>query len=887
MSFVPVNEWQVCAFRHDQRLGLVLIMQPIWKSTVTRVWEAADIPFLFQEDSTHRNAHFFVDHRYYVDAQQALEKHEQLREQVLPLPLPLQNIVRRQDDPVLFDVQTPDAIKERWARMPPHIVKELKDYQKQGVEFLWRNRGRGMICDEMGTGKSLQSIAFMHSTDNEAEDFPLLIVCPRSVRGNWRDEWWKWSRCKDPGEVVLVTDTRKCLELLGGVATPSKKSAKNGEDGDAPPKKKRVKRTPPVYHPDAFSTPHLPLVRLHANGARPPRPTPELLVPIRNDPEEDESADVNSDATPLVASEPHEDFEIDELSISSSTSAFDCLTELVRLSGADAKSPASSPTANQVPAARVNDAMNKRRHEEDDIDPTKVPKKMRLLDARASSNLSTMNTTTNNNKRKQSADEDAEVHIVPKTSSITTAPSAKNANATARPVKPSPTPSKPVRVRASNHKVYVFTYELLIRPDVRAAVIKFGFPSMIFDECHKLKSRDSQRSKVCTELSRSCKRLVLLSGTPGSRPAEMYPQLCIVHPWMFPTYFKPYPMWIKKVDTARTFDREIHNREKWFDYGRRYNNPQPQFIPGAIIKWTLKGNSRLDELAAVLQHFLFIRRTKQQVLPNLRPIKRRRILFHLDDRELADSERDLQLLAEYKERNPRKYDTHFMDIFNNRLPRLKMPVVERFITEWFTEMPTGAYFRHILPALHDVLEDIAPLANIVTSYLTQPKVLLFAHHVSVLKAADELLTRLGVPHVFIYGQTPADDRDRMIKQFQNDNTIQAAVLGLTALNAGVNLDAAEHVIFLEQYWTPEIMLQSEARAHRFNTKGDVWAWYLILLKTMDELMWQNLEHKQATAVTLVDKPTSASEKRQEQFLQDGNRRRVSALPSQAVMQYAH
>ncbi|GFE53558.1 hypothetical protein BaOVIS_009620 [Babesia ovis] len=69
------------------------------------------------------------------------------------------------------------------------LYSNLKPFQLEGVSFGIRKNGRVMIGDEMGLGKTLQALAisaFYHV------NWPLLIVCPSSLRFQWRDQCLRW-----------------------------------------------------------------------------------------------------------------------------------------------------------------------------------------------------------------------------------------------------------------------------------------------------------------------------------------------------------------------------------------------------------------------------------------------------------------------------------------------------------------------------------------------------------------------------------------------------------------------------------------------------------------------------------------------------------------------
>lgn len=74
---------------------------------------------------------------------------------------------------------------------------ELRPYQLEGVAWLHTlaQAGRGAILgDDMGLGKTLQSIALIVTlkTQNPALG-PVLIVCPKSLTGNWRQEFERFA----------------------------------------------------------------------------------------------------------------------------------------------------------------------------------------------------------------------------------------------------------------------------------------------------------------------------------------------------------------------------------------------------------------------------------------------------------------------------------------------------------------------------------------------------------------------------------------------------------------------------------------------------------------------------------------------------------------------
>jgi len=70
---------------------------------------------------------------------------------------------------------------------------ELYKYQKDGVDFLI-SRKHTLLADDMGLGKTVQAIkASLILIASGKVKNKILVICPASVKLNWRKEWLKWS----------------------------------------------------------------------------------------------------------------------------------------------------------------------------------------------------------------------------------------------------------------------------------------------------------------------------------------------------------------------------------------------------------------------------------------------------------------------------------------------------------------------------------------------------------------------------------------------------------------------------------------------------------------------------------------------------------------------
>lgn len=93
-------------------------------------------------------------------------------------------------------------------------LDSLYPYQRAGVKFLATAR-RALLADEMGTGKTRQSIAALMRIYAESgyNPFPALVVCPNSTKISWRREAEViWPGVKATVVSGSATQRRKLLE---------------------------------------------------------------------------------------------------------------------------------------------------------------------------------------------------------------------------------------------------------------------------------------------------------------------------------------------------------------------------------------------------------------------------------------------------------------------------------------------------------------------------------------------------------------------------------------------------------------------------------------------------------------------------------------------------
>ena len=98
---------------------------------------------------------------------------------------------------------------------------------------------------------------------------------------------------------------------------------------------------------------------------------------------------------------------------------------------------------------------------------------------------------------------------------------------------------------------------------------------------------------------------------------------------------------------------------------------------------------------------------------------------------------------------------------------------------------------------------------LVTAYIkdlieSDVKFLVFAHHQDVMDGIANVLRTNNVDHIRIDGKTPTPKRQEYAHHVQEDEGCRVALLSITAAGPGLNLTAANLIIFAELFWNPGV-----------------------------------------------------------------------------------
>ncbi|MCU1692556.1 MAG: putative helicase, superfamily [Frankiales bacterium] len=369
--------------------------------------------------------------------------------------------------------------------------------------------------------------------------------------------------------------------------------------------------------------------------------------------------------------------------------------------------------------------------------------------------------------------------------------------------------------------VVVVNYEVL---DRHAGWLgSFGFRGMVVDEAHFIKNKTSQRSRLVLELAERIRArtvrplLMALTGTPLINDVDDF--LAI---WEFLG-------WVDDDDPSLELVARLE---------RNGLTPgEPGFYPaarGAVIDMGI------------------VRRRKVEVASDIPARRIADLPVELDGalgRSIRDAEKALA------KRLVKRYDS----ALEARDPGAVVEGIDadlvRKVAGWERQDTQGeGGTDNVFSVMRRIGQAKAVLAADYTAQLARNvgKVVLFAKHVDVMDAAEELFTSRGIGHVSVRGGQSTTARQRSIDAFTKDPDVAVAVCSLSAAGVGLNLQVASNVVLAELSWTDAEQTQAIDRVHRIGQDQPVTAWRIIAAQTIDARIAELLDEKAGLAARALD-----------------------------------
>ncbi|MGH8205553.1 MAG: DEAD/DEAH box helicase, partial [Steroidobacteraceae bacterium] len=247
-----------------------------------------------------------------------------------------------------------------------------------------------------------------------------------------------------------------------------------------------------------------------------------------------------------------------------------------------------------------------------------------------------------------------------------------------------------------------------------------------------------------------------------------------------------------------------------------------------------------DEARRLLSHILrpfLLRRTKEQVLPDLPPKVEQTLYCELDrkQRKLYDELRDHYRATLSQHIESRGLERSKIQILEALL-RLRQAAIHPGLLDERHKHDASAKLDVLLPRLHEVLEE-------------GHKTLVFSQFTSMLAILRQHLDASGTDYAYLDGRTR--DREARVTRFQTDPACKLFLISLKAGGHGLNLTAAQYVFLLDPWWNPAIEAQAIDRAHRIGQANRVFAYRLIARDTIEEKVLELQRAKRDLADAII------------------------------------
>uniref|UniRef100_A0A3B4VBY7 Chromodomain helicase DNA binding protein 1-like n=1 Tax=Seriola dumerili TaxID=41447 RepID=A0A3B4VBY7_SERDU len=325
---------------------------------------------------------------------------------------------------------------------------------------------------------------------------------------------------------------------------------------------------------------------------------------------------------------------------------------------------------------------------------------------------------------------------------------------------------------------------------------------LVVDEAHRLKNQNSLLHKTLTEFSVGFR--VLLTGTPiQNHLQELYSLLSFIQPSIF---------------TADETD----------DFVNSYSNVQKQPALAA-------------ELQSVLEPFL-LRRVKSEVAVDL-PKKTELVVYHgmstlQKTYYKAILTKDLEAFG-----NEQGIKTRLLNILMNLRKCVDHPYLFDGVEPEPFEMG-----EHLIEASGKLC-----LLDSMLAYLHKEghRILLFSQMTRMLDILQDYMEYRGYSYERLDGSVRGEERNLAVKNFSSKD-IFVFLLSTKAGGVGLNLTAADTVIFMDSDFNPQNDLQAAARCHRIGQNRPVKVIRLLARDTVEEIMYSRAVSKLHLTNTVIE-----------------------------------
>lgn len=349
-----------------------------------------------------------------------------------------------------------------------------------------------------------------------------------------------------------------------------------------------------------------------------------------------------------------------------------------------------------------------------------------------------------------------------------------------------------------NYNVVITTYGTL-RSDIKV-LVDIPFDVVVLDESQAIKNPSSKVTKAVSLLQ--AKNRICMSGTPlQNNTFDIFAQMNFLNPGMLGTMEFFRQEFAIPIDKFGEADRKDHLRKLLFPF--------------------------------------ILRRTKEQVAKDL-PDKVETVLF-------CEMEKEQRAIYD-------AYRNDFRDkilgtIESQGIQRSQLSILQGLMKlRQICDSPAIMNEADKFPNHSIKLEEIG---RELTENISNHKALIFSQFLGMLALIKEKLRELEVDFEYFDGSTTAQDREKAIRRFQEEDNCRVFLISLKAGGVGLNLTAADYVYIVDPWWNPAVEQQAIDRTHRIGQTKNIFAYRMICKDTIEDKIIQLQEKKRALAKDLI------------------------------------
>ncbi|MBI1221328.1 MAG: ATP-dependent helicase [Bacteroidetes bacterium] len=132
------------------------------------------------------------------------------------------------------------------------------------------------------------------------------------------------------------------------------------------------------------------------------------------------------------------------------------------------------------------------------------------------------------------------------------------------------------------------------------------------------------------------------------------------------------------------------------------------------------------------------------------------------------------------------------------------------------------------------------------------KILLFSQFVKHLQLFRNYFDQRNIEYAYLDGTTPAKQRMKEVKRFNEDESLSIFLISLKAGGTGLNLTSADYVFLADPWWNPAVEQQAIDRAHRIGQTQKVFSYKFITKNSVEEKIVSLQKKKLALSENLIE-----------------------------------